>query len=59
MTGNIKDFGVRAVEERGPYRLQGDPDVIESLGDLLQAFVEQGRMKLDASKYVPCFTLAS
>ncbi len=58
VTGNIKDFGVRAVEERGPYRLQGDPDVIDSLGDLLQAFVEQGRMKLDASKYVPCFTLA-
>jgi len=57
VAGNIKDFGVRAVEEFGPYQLHGDPDVVESLAELLAAFVEQGRMKLDASKYVPCFEL--
>ena len=59
VAGNIKDFGVRAVEENGPYQLHGDPDLVASLGDLLQAFVVQGRMKLDSSKYKPCFALVS
>ena len=59
VTGNIKDFGVRAVEQYGPYRLHGDPDVVGQLGELLAAFVRQGRMKLDASTYVPCFELVT
>ncbi|MDH4039935.1 MAG: nucleotide 5'-monophosphate nucleosidase PpnN [Gammaproteobacteria bacterium] len=59
VAGNIKEFGVRAVEERGPYQLHGDPDVVASLGDLLAAFVKQGRMKLDSSNYTPCFELVS
>jgi predicted Rossmann-fold nucleotide-binding protein len=59
VAGNIKEFGVRAVEENGPYQLRGDPDLVQSLGDLLTAFVEQGRMKLDSSDYKPCFTLVS
>lgn len=57
VAGNIKEFGVRAVEEHGPYQLHGDRDVVASLGDLLAAFVDQGRMKLDSSNYTPCFTL--
>jgi predicted Rossmann-fold nucleotide-binding protein len=59
VAGNIKEFGVRAVEERGPYQLRGDPDVVASLGELLAAFVDQGRMKLDSSNYKPCFSLVS
>jgi len=59
VAGNIKDFGIRAVEEKGPYQLRGDPQVVAGLGDLLSAFVEQGRMKLDSSSYRPCFELAS
>ena len=57
VAGNIKDFGIRAVEENGPYQLHGDPDLVQSLGDLLAAFVDQGRMKLDSRDYTPCFTL--
>ena len=57
VAGNIKEIGVRAVEEHGPYQLHGDPDVVTSLGDLLAAFVAQGRMKLDSSNYTPCFEL--
>jgi predicted Rossmann-fold nucleotide-binding protein len=58
VAGNVKDFGVQLVEKHGPYRLSGDPDVVRMLGDLLQDFVDQGRMKLDAASYVPCFELA-
>ncbi len=59
VAGNIKEFGVRAVEEHGPYQLRGEPDLVASLGELLAAFVAQGRMKLDPGKYTPCFELVS
>jgi hypothetical protein len=58
VAGNVKEFGVRQVEARGPYQLNGDPEVVQPLGDLLAEFVAQGRMKLDAANYVPCFELA-
>jgi predicted Rossmann-fold nucleotide-binding protein len=58
VAGNIKEFGVRAVEQYGPYQLQGDPELISALDELLASFVEQGRMKLDADSYTPCFQLA-
>jgi hypothetical protein len=59
VAGNIKEFGVRAVEEFGPYQLQGEESVVASLGVLLNAFVDQGRMKLDPGDYTPCFELVS
>ena len=59
VAGNIKDFGVRAVEEYGPYQLQGEESVVASLGELLNAFVDQGRMKVDRDDYTPCFELVS
>ncbi len=58
VAGNVKDFGVRAVEQYGPYQLHGDPALVGSLGKLLGDFVAQGRMKLDAQNYTPCFELA-
>jgi predicted Rossmann-fold nucleotide-binding protein len=58
VAGNVKDFGMRAVAEHGPYQLHGDPDIIASLDTLLSAFANQGRMKLDAGRYTPCFQLA-
>ena len=59
VAGNVKDFGVLAVAEHGPFQLQGDADLIAGLGELLGDFVEQGRMKLDTQNYTPCFELAS
>ena len=58
VAGNVKDFGVQAVEEHGPFQLHGDPGLVGSLGELLDDFVAQGRMKLDADSYTPCFELA-
>jgi pyrimidine/purine-5'-nucleotide nucleosidase len=58
VAGNVKDFGVRAVEERGPYQLHGDPDVVAGLASLLNSFVEQGRMTLNSANYRPCFEFA-
>lgn len=59
VAGNIKDVGIRAIEERGPYQLTGERDLVENLSNLLSAFVDQGRMKLDPQDYKPCFMLSA
>jgi predicted Rossmann-fold nucleotide-binding protein len=58
VTGNVKDFGVRAIEKHGPYQLHGEGEIINGLADLLNGFVRDGRMKIDPSSYRPCFELA-
>jgi predicted Rossmann-fold nucleotide-binding protein len=59
VAGNIKDFGVRAVEEHGPFQLRGDPEIVALLDRLLRGFVAQGRMKLDSDAYEPCYELCA
>ena len=55
VAGNVKDDGITAVEENGPFEIHGDPDVIESLDGLLRTFVAQGRMRLPGAQYEPCY----
>ena len=55
VAGNVKDDGITAVEENGPFEIHGDPDVIESLDGLLRTFVAQGRMRLPGTQYEPCY----
>ena len=57
VAGNVKEGGIRAVEEHGPFELRGDPDLIAALDTLLQAFVRQNRMKLRQEGYRPCYRL--
>jgi len=57
VAGNVKDEGIRAIAEHGPYRLNGDAEVLQPLDGLLAAFVAQGRMKLPGSHYEPCYRL--
>ena len=59
VTGNVKDYGVQAIEQHGPYELSGDPNVMRLLDELLTAFVAQGRMKLPGSVYKPCYRLVA
>src|SRR5690606_731618 len=39
VAGNVKEHGIRRIEQYGPYELHGDPQIMEPLGALLQAFV--------------------
>jgi pyrimidine/purine-5'-nucleotide nucleosidase len=57
VAGNVKDEGIRAVEKHGPYKLNGDADIMEKLDALLSNLVEQQRMKLPGSDYVPCYKI--
>lgn len=55
VAGNVKEVGMRAVEERGPFVIDGDPDIMRALDAVLAGFVVQQRMKLPGSHYVPCY----
>src|SRR3546814_2866535 len=46
VAGNVKEDGMRRIEEHGPFQIHGDTDMMESLDALLRAFVEQRRMKI-------------
>jgi predicted Rossmann-fold nucleotide-binding protein len=60
VAGNVREAGIRLVEEHGPFVLSGDPAIIGSLGTLLEDFVAERRMRLsDPSAYVPCYRIAS
>ena len=59
VTGNVKEYGINAIERLGPYELAGDPAVMSLLDDLLSAFVAQRRMKLPGTLYRPCYRLVA
>jgi predicted Rossmann-fold nucleotide-binding protein len=55
VAGNVKAEGVNLIRENGPFQLHGDPKLMEMMDELLESFVEQQRMKLPGSQYVPCY----
>jgi len=57
VAGNVKDEGIRAIRQHGPFTLSGEPVLMQLMDKLLQAFVEQGRMKLPGSAYQPCYEI--
>jgi len=56
VAGNVKEHGIRAVEENGPFEIRAEADMAAAMDDLLQRFVSQRRMKLEG-EYTPCYTL--
>jgi len=59
VAGNVKENGIRAIEEYGPFELRGEAEVVNCLDELLAAFVAQGRMRLAADSYQPCYRLVA
>ena len=57
VAGNVKAEGVRQIKEKGPLQLNGDAGLMKRIDTLLRSFVEQQRMKLPGSEYVPCYTI--
>jgi len=55
VAGNVKEDGLREIAKHGPFEIDGDPEIMRHLDALLTSFVEQQRMKLPGSKYVPCY----
>ena len=55
VAGNVKSGGIKAIREFGPFEISGDKRIMARMDKLLASFVEQQRMKLPGSKYIPCY----
>jgi len=58
VAGNVKEPGIRLIEERGPFEIHGDPELLRPLDALLTSFVRQRRMKI-AGDYRPCYRVVT
>ena len=55
VSGNVRTDTARNIEERGPFSIKASPEIMALLDELLSSFVSQGRMKIEADDYVPCY----
>ncbi|MFA3790768.1 nucleotide 5'-monophosphate nucleosidase PpnN [Aliiglaciecola sp. SL4] len=55
VAGNVKSEGITQIRKHGPFKINGDPKLMNMLDTLLQSFVKQQRMKLPGSDYSPCY----
>jgi predicted Rossmann-fold nucleotide-binding protein len=57
VAGNVKDEGIRAIDQHGHFEIRGDSSIMSQLDSLLGSFVHQHRMKLPGKKYTPCYRI--
>lgn len=57
VAGNVKERGIKAIEQHGPFKISGDVKLMKLMDQMLQDFIAQGRMKLPGNKYVPCYEI--
>jgi len=59
VAGNVKEDGLKAIEENGLFEIRGEKKIMQPLDALLESFVQQGRMKLPGTKYTPCYKVVT
>lgn len=59
VAGNVKAEGLQAIAEHGNYKINGDSQIMATLDQLLVSFAEQGRMKINAEQYRPCYEIVN
>ncbi len=59
VAGNVKEQGIKQIQQHGPFKISGDADILQPLEGLLNAFVREGRMKLPGAAYVPSYEIVS
>jgi predicted Rossmann-fold nucleotide-binding protein len=57
VSGNVKDEGIRSIEEHGLFEIRGEKSITDALDGLLASFVAQQRMKLPTKEYKPCYRI--
>ncbi len=55
VAGTIKEQGQQEVARLGPFQISGDRRVVDQLGDLLDQFVLQKRLKVASQNHRPCY----
>ena len=59
VAGNVKEHGIQQIEQHGPYQIHGEQIIMDAMDELLNAFIEQQRMKLPGMQYTPCYEVLS
>jgi predicted Rossmann-fold nucleotide-binding protein len=59
VTGNVKETGIRSIEEFGKFEIRGDAGIMASMDALLASFIAQHRMKLPGKAYTPCYRIVT
>jgi predicted Rossmann-fold nucleotide-binding protein len=59
VAGNVKQDGIAEIKQHGPFKIHGSNEIIKPLEALLISMVEQQRMKLPGTTYVPCYEIVS
>ena len=57
VAGNVKDEGIRVIEQYGHFEIKGDSRIMAPMDALLASFVSQQRMKLPGATYKPCYRI--
>lgn len=58
VAGNVKSSGIKAIRKHGPFIISGEERIMALMDKLLASFVEQQRMKLPGTEYIPCYKVA-
>jgi len=58
VAGNVKETGIRLIEQHGPFEIHGDAELLRPLDALLASFASQRRMKI-AGNYQPCYRVVA
>ena len=56
VAGNVKERGIRLIEEKGPFEIHAEPQIAGPLDELLRGFVAERRMKL-VGEYRPSYRI--
>ena len=59
VAGNVKDHGIRLIEQHGVFEIHGDRGILRPLDELLASFAAQKRMRLPGSHYEPCYRIVA
>ena len=59
VAGNVKADGIREIEQHGRFEIHGDAAIMGPMDALLSSFVAQGRMKISANEYTPCYRVVA
>ncbi|MCW8907051.1 MAG: nucleotide 5'-monophosphate nucleosidase PpnN [Sedimenticola sp.] len=56
VSGNVKEQGIDAIRQHGPFQLRGEAALMQAMDELLDSFARQGRMKVSGD-YTPCYEI--
>ena len=58
VSGNVKEQGIKLIEQHGPFEIHGERELLAPLDALLEAFVRQRRMRIGGD-YSPCYRVVA